>query len=196
MWVALAAGIVLFFAAPQGNPSVAAAIYGASLVFLLGVSGTYHSTVWDPRAWLWMRRLDHVAIFVLIAGSYTPICMLAMSPDSATLWLTLAWTGAGIGTFQAMLWPGAPKLLKSAIYGGLSWMLAVAWPELSASLSSTELGLMLAGGLAYTVGAVVYATRIPDPAPHVFGYHEVFHALVILGAALQFSGLALLVVRS
>ena len=180
--LALAAWIVLAVAAPSARGRLAAHVYGASLFALFAVSALYHRPSWPPRARLFMRRLDHSAIFLLIAGTYTPFCLLLPARTGEPL-LAIVWGGAAAGVLQAVLWTRAPKALVAALYVLLGWVVLPVLPVLRAALGSSAIGLLAAGGVAYTVGAAVYATQRPDPFPRVFGYHEVFHALVIAAAA-------------
>ena len=184
--VALAGWVALALVATPGRARVAANVYGASLFTLFLVSALYHRPAWQPAARRLMRRLDHSAIFLLIAGTYTPIC-LALPPASGQRLLAIVWSGAAAGILQSLLWVRAPKALSAAIYVLLGWVVVTALPALRAALGGTAIALLFAGGAAYTVGAVVYATRRPDPFPRVFGYHEVFHALVIAAAACHFA---------
>jgi hemolysin III len=185
-FVALAAWIALAAVAPAGRGRAASNVYGASLFTLFLVSAVYHRTNWRPRARTWMRRLDHSAIFVLIAGTYTPLCLLLPPPTGVTL-LALVWGGAALGIVQSVAWAYAPRPLVAALYVALGWAVVWVLPTLRAVLGPSALALLFIGGAAYTVGAVIYAARRPDPFPRVFGYHEVFHALVIVAAACHFA---------
>jgi hemolysin III len=183
-YAAAAAGIGLVLAAPSMRARTAAGVYGASLLALFAVSALYHRPTWNPRARLVWRRLDHSAIFFLIAGTYTPFCLL-LGGRSGSVLLAVIWVGAAAGMVQAVGWPTAPKPLVAAVYLALGWVVVPVLPALRLHLGAQSLGLLAAGGIAYSLGAVVYALRRPDPFPRVFGYHEVFHALVILAAALH-----------
>ena len=185
-FAALAAWIVLALAAPGGRGRAAANVYGASLFTLFLVSALYHRPNWAPRARLLMKRLDHSAIFLLIAGTYTPLCLI-LPPSSGLPLLAIVWGGAALGILRSIFWVRAPKPLVAALYVALGWAAFPILPALGATLGTAALVLLGAGGAAYTVGAVVYATRRPDPFPRVFGYHEVFHALVIAAAACHFA---------
>jgi hemolysin III len=132
-----------------------------------------------------VRRLDHSAIFLLIAGTYTPFCLLLPAATGLPL-LALVWGGAAAGIVQSIAWGRAPKALAAAIYVVLGWVIVPVLPALRAELGAGAVTLLAAGGATYSVGAIVYATRRPDPLPKVFGYHEVFHALVIVAAACHF----------
>lgn len=184
--VALAGWIVLALLAGPGRARLAANVYGASLFTLFFVSALYHRPTWRPAARLVMRRLDHSAIFLLIAGTYTPICLLLPVSTGQRL-LSVVWAGAAAGILQSLLWVRAPKALSAAIYVLLGWVVVTALPALRAALGAGAIALLFAGGAAYTLGAIVYATRRPDPFPRVFGYHEVFHALVVAAAACHFA---------
>jgi hemolysin III len=186
---ALSAWILLVAAAPAGAGRTAALVYGATLFALFATSALYHRPNWRPRARMVMRRLDHSAIFLLIAGSYTPFCLVLGGQAGRTL-LWVAWGGAALGVLQSMLWVRAPKPLVAGVYLLLGWVVLPVVPALLRTLGAGAVVLLAAGGLAYTLGAVVYATRRPDPFPRVLGYHEVFHALVVVAAALQFAVVA------
>src|SRR5512138_127377 len=188
-FVAVAAWVALAVVASSTRGRAAANVYGASLFALFFVSALYHRRNWPPRARAWMRRLDHSAIFLLIAGTYTPVCLL-LPPATGLPLLAVAWGGAALGIVQSMLWVHAPKVLVAAIYVALGWAVLPALPTLGTLLGPTALALLAAGGAAYTVGAVIYAAQRPDPFPRVFGYHEVFHALVIAAAACHFAVVA------
>jgi hemolysin III len=190
-FVALVAGVVLVIAAPNGRATFAATVYAASVAAMFGASALYHRIDWRSlRARRWMRRLDHSMIFVLIAGTYTPFALLVLNGGLARAVLIAVWGGALLGIALKMFWPDTPKWLTAAVYVTLGWVAVIAFPELAAKLGVTGMGLVAGGGVLYTVGAVVYALRRPDPAPAVFGYHEIFHVLVIAAAALQYVAVA------
>lgn len=188
-FAALAAWVALAALAPSARGRAAANVYGASVFALFLVSALYHRRNWAPRARAWMRRLDHSAIFVLIAGTYTPLCLL-LPPSAGLRLLAIVWAGAALGIVQSMLWVHAPKPLVAAIYVALGWAVLPVFPTLHTVLGTPALALLGAGGAAYTLGAVIYATQRPDPFPRVFGYHEVFHALVVAAAACHFAVVA------
>jgi hemolysin III len=182
--VALAAWIALAALAPSPRALAAANVYGASLFALFGVSALYHRPTWPQRARLWLRRLDHSAIFLLVAGTYTPFCLVLGGGRGDTL-LAVAWAGAALGILQSVLWVRAPKPLVAIVYVLLGWIILPVLPTLVVRLGPGAVALLAAGGLTYSLGAVVYAARRPDPFPRVFGYHEVFHALVVVAAGLH-----------
>jgi hemolysin III len=184
--VALAGLVALVLLAPGPRARTGALVYGLSLVSLFSVSALYHRPVWSPRARLWMRRLDHSAIFLLIAGTFTPLCLL-LGDGRSRMMLAIVWAGAGLGVLRALLWPRAPRWVATALYLALGWAAVPIVPALYRALGAGPLALLAAGGALYSVGAVIYATRRPDPFPRVFGYHEVFHALVIAAAGLHFA---------
>jgi hemolysin III len=188
----LGAALVVF--APGGRGTLAAAIYAASVAALFGVSALYHRIDWKSAvSRRRMRRLDHTMIFVLIAGSYTPFALLVLDGTLATVILIAVWGGAVAGALMKLLWIDAPKGLVAGTYVLLGWVAVAAFPGLLDELGLGPTALVAAGGILYTLGAVVYALHRPDPVPEVFGYHEVFHALVIAAAALQYAVIAFFV---
>lgn len=190
-FVSLALGAVLVLTAPSGKPTASAAVYAACVTTLFGTSALYHRVNWRTEsARRWMRRLDHSAIFVLIAGSYTPFAILVVDGTLANVILTVVWAGAAAGIVLKLIWIDAPKWLGALIYVLLGWVSVVTMPDLAGHLGLTATAMVAAGGLLYTVGAVVYAIQRPDPSPTVFGYHEVFHLLVIAAAGLQYAVIA------
>ena len=185
---------MLIRAAPTPRATLGAAVYGASLAALLGVSALYHRITWSPRARLWMGRLDLAMIYLLIAGTYTPIALLALEPAHSKLALLIVWGGAAAGVAIKLRWTDAPKWLRSAIYVLVGSIGALFAPEIGRTVGGQALALLGLGGLFYIAGAIVYALQRPDPAPAVFGYHEIFHALVVIAAAVHFAALAKYVV--
>ncbi len=190
-FVALVAGAVLVIAAPSGKATVAAIVYALSMVAMFGASALYHRVDWrSPAARRWMRSLDHSMIYLLIAGTYTPFALLVLDGGLSRAVLIAIWGGAALGIALKMLWPNTPKWLTAAVYVTLGWVAVIAFPELARELGVVGMALVAGGGVLYTAGAVVYALRKPDPVPAVFGYHEIFHVLVIAAAALQFVAVA------
>src|SRR3954453_13450735 len=192
-FVSVVLGAALVIAADGARARLAAASYAFAVSGLLGTSALYHRVTWSTRARAWMRRLDHSMIFVLIAGIYTPFALLVLHGTLATVILIVIWAGAAAGIVLKLCWIDAPKWLIAVIYVALGWVAVAAFPDMLDRLGVTPTALVAAGGVLYTVGAVVYALRRPDPAPQVFGYHEVFHALVIAAAALQYAAIAFFV---
>jgi hemolysin III len=194
-YVSLALGAALVGAAPAGEPRLAAAVYALSVAALFGTSALYHRITWASQAARrWMRRVDHSMIFFLIAGTYTPFALLVLDGDLATVILVVVWGGALAGIVMKLVWIDAPKTLVAIVYLALGWVAVAAFPTLVDELGITGAALVAVGGLIYTAGALVYAFQRPNPAPAVFGYHEVFHALVILAAALQYAVIAFYVI--
>jgi hemolysin III len=184
-------GLALVLVAGTARARIALSVYAISLVALFGVSALYHRMNWrSVSARDWMRRLDHSMIFVLIAGSYTPFAALALHGTLAVSILLAAWAGALLGVVFNLVWRNAPTWLRSALYVGLGWIAVAAAPQLGAAIGLLGMTLVALGGVLYTLGAVVYAIKRPDPVPAVFGYHEVFHLLVIAAAALQYTVIA------
>ncbi len=195
-YASIVATIGLASAASAGRARIVALVYGASLVILFGTSALYHRPMWSPPARARLRRLDHAAIFVLIAGSYAPMGLLALPPESGHRLLAFAWGGCLVGLLKATLWPHSPRWITAASYLAVGWAAVVELRAMGAVLGSFGSGLMLAGGICYSIGAVAYARKRPDPWPATFGYHEIFHALVVLAAALHFVALGRVVLAA
>ncbi|HEU4976137.1 MAG TPA: hemolysin III family protein [Baekduia sp.] len=189
-WVALAAAIALAALVRAGTPRVASLVYGGGLCALFAASATYHRWRWSPRWRPLLRRIDHSTIFVFIAASYTPVALLVMHGPLRWVILAAVWAGALGGVVLSVAWITAPRVLSAACYLALGWVSIVAMPQLIRNLPVAPLVLLAAGGLLYTAGAIVYATKRPDPWPRVFGFHEVFHALVIAAAVTHFVAMA------
>ncbi len=164
-----------------------------SLVGLFGVSAFYHTGNWAPDVKARWRRMDHAMIFVLIAGSYTPITLLALQPAWGISLLAIVWTVAVIGVTLALARFGALHRIGGYLYIGMGWIVVIALPAVVTSLSPSELGLLFAGGLLYTVGAIGLRLNRPNPRPLVFGYHEVWHAMTVAAAACHFTLVCMLV---
>jgi hemolysin III len=190
-YVSLASGTLLVLLAATTRAAVAAAIYAVSVSALFGVSALYHRVTWTTAARRRMRRLDHSMIFLLIAGTYTPVGLLVLKDPLATMVLAVVWGGAAAGIVLELVWTTAPRWLGGVVYLALGWVAVVAMPQLFTRLGVAGGLLLVAGGLVYSAGAAVYALRRPDPAPAVFGYHEVFHLLVITGVATHFLAISL-----
>lgn len=190
----LAALALLAMAAGRGTGVLAvSAVYAVTLVALFGVSSSYHRCTGAPEVVLRWKRADHATIFLMIAGTYTPLCVLGVGGAAGTQMLVLIWAGALLGVLRATLWHRAPRGVSAALYIALGWLLAWYMSEVRAALGDPMLALVLLGGAFYTLGALIYALRRPDPLPAVFGYHEIFHALVIAAAGCHFVFVMLLV---
>lgn len=185
-YVASAVGtaLVVMAATTVGvSAAVACAVYTLTVIGLFTISSTYHLHTWkSPRTRTWMKRADHSMIFLFIAGTYTPIAVLALPPEKRVWVLFVVWGGALGGVALKMLWPHAPRWVGVPFYLALGWVAVFLIPDILHNGGVAALVLILAGGLLYSVGAVFYATRRPDPWPKTFGYHEFFHALVSLAA--------------
>ena len=176
---------------PAGTPRVASVVYGIGLCGLFAASGTYHRWRWNPRWRPLLRRIDHSTIFIFIAASYTPVALLVMHGTLRWVILVAVWTGALIGVVLSVAWITAPRVLSAACYLALGWTVVFALPQMLDAPRRRAAGAARASAASSTrVGAVVYATKRPNPWPSTFGFHEVFHALVILAAAVQFIALA------
>jgi len=184
-FVALVAGGALVVAATGTAAKLGCAVYAVSLANLLGTSALYHRPTWSVRARARMRRLDHSAIFVLIAGTYTPLA-LTLPSETARMMLGVAWVGAAIGVARALFWINAPKWVVAVLALTMGWLALLYLPTIGRVAGAPVLWWMGAGGVLYSLGALAYAFRRPDPWPRVFGYHEVFHALVIAAAVCHF----------
>jgi hemolysin III len=191
-FVSLVAGGALVLSAPTGRAAAMAAIYAGSLSALLGVSALYHRVDWRrPEIRRWMRRLDHSMIFLLIAGTVTPFAVLVLGGALGDALLIAVWAGAAAGIVVEMVWVEAPKWVTVIVYLSVGWIGALGFPAIiiKAGLGA---GILIAiGGILYTAGAIVYARQRPDPNPAVFGYHEIFHALVIVAATAHFAAVAI-----
>ena len=195
-WVAGAASVVLVALAPTGGARVAALIYGAGLIALFSASALYHRWPGDPRWKPWLRRLDHSTIFVFIAASYTPVGLLVLDGTLQTVVLVSVWAGAAAGVTLSLAWISAPRWPVAGCYLALGWVAVIALPELWRQIGPAPLVLLALGGGLYSLGAAVYAIRKPNLWPSTFGFHEVFHTLVIAAALVHFIAIAGWVVPS
>ncbi|TQJ25995.1 hemolysin III [Micromonospora sp. A202] len=184
-FVAVVCGIVLCSIAatrPGWAPLVSCLIYSLTVCGLFGTSALYHRRVWSERGYQLMRRMDHSMIFVFIAGTYTPLCVMLLAPRPATVMLSLVWGGALAGVALKVVWPHAPRWVSAPLYLALGWVAVAMLPEILNGGGVTALVLLVVGGAIYSVGAVFYALRRPNPWPTVFGHHEFFHACTLLAA--------------
>jgi hemolysin III len=190
-FVSLGAGAALVLAASGARAVIAMSIYAVSLSAMLGTSALYHRVTWTPDVRRWMRRLDHTMIFVFIAGTYTPFTLLVMHGTLADVVLIVVWATAAGGIVFNLVWIGAPYWFTAAVYLSTGWVAIVTLPQLWEEIGPLGVGLIALGGALYSAGAVIYARRRPDPRPQVFGYHEIFHVLVIAAAAVQYAAVAI-----
>jgi hemolysin III len=186
-FLAAPAAAALVMGAGGGSARAAALTYGASLLTLFAVSASYHRPTWSPRVRRVLWRIDHSAIFVLIAGTYTPFCLL-LGAAGGRFALAAIWIVAALGVAVSIAWPDAPKKVMALIYVGFGWMAVPVLPMIRATIGDGTLALLFLGGLLYSLGAIVYALRRPDPFPAVFGFHEIFHLCVVAAAACHFVG--------
>jgi len=175
---------------------VSAVAYAVAVAFMFGVSGVYHRVTWSQRWRARVRRIDHAGVYLLIAGSYTPLGLLILDGSWRLAVLSVVWGGVALAILVKVVWIDAPKWLAAAIAITLGWVAVLVMPQVADAIGLTGCVLLVAGGLAYTAGGIVYATERPDPVPAVFGYHEVFHVLVILAVALQWTAIAFYVLPS
>ncbi len=188
--VALAAAVVLVAVAPDGVPRLAALIYGGGLCLMLAASALYHRLKCSPRVRMWLCRIDHSAIYVFLAASYTPVGLLLLEGPVRWIVLGSVWGGCLAGVALSVAWVTAPRILFALSYLALGWVIVLAFPQLTKTLDATPLLLFAVGGLLYSIGAAVYATRRPNPWPRTFGFHEIFHALVVAAALVHFVAMA------
>ena len=188
------AGVALLLAAGSGRARLGALIYVVSLVGMFGSSAALHRRRWSARAWLRMDRLDRAMIYVLIAGSYTPVILLALRPGWREVFLALVWTAAAAGIVLVLLRTAHPVvgLTRMFLYLGLGWVSVLLLPQLAGTLGFGKVALAMVGGLFYTAGVVVLIRQRPDPRPQVFGYHEVWHAFTVAAGACHFAFIWLL----
>ena len=184
--LAVAASIVLVATSPTATARLANVVFGASAVLLFGTSAVYHRGRWSPRVAGVLRRMDHTNIFLIIAGTYTPLTVLLLDWPTNRNLLVLVWAGALAGLLMRVLWLGAPRWLYTPIYVALGWVAVWFLPDFADAGGTGVLWLVMAGGLAYTVGAVVYGLKRPNPSPRWFGFHEVFHTLTVVGFVCHF----------
>jgi hemolysin III len=191
-FVALVGGIVLCSVAatrPGLAPLVSCVIYSLTVCGLFGVSALYHRRVWSERGYKIMRRMDHSMIFIFIAGTYTPFCVLLLDATKATVLLAIVWGGAVGGVALKTIWPFLPRWAGAPLYLALGWVAVAILPDILRAGGVTTLVLLIVGGLTYSVGAVFYALRRPNPWPTVFGHHEFFHACTLVAAACHHVGI-------
>ncbi|WP_051704062.1 hemolysin III family protein [Glycomyces sp. NRRL B-16210] len=190
---AVLAGLILLTTAPTPAARLATAVYVTASAALFGVSALYHRTNLSPRATMRLKRLDHANIYLIIAGTYTPIAVLALEGTARTALLTVIWTGAAAGIAFRTLWIGAPRWLYTPLYIVLGWAAVFVLPQLVEGAGVAATVLIFTGGVLYTAGGVVYALKRPNPSARWFGFHEVFHAFTLAAYAVQFAAVAIVV---
>jgi hemolysin III len=192
-FLALPLAVALSFEVHTDAGRAAAVAFGTSAAVMFGASALYHGVPWPDHRRRWLRRLDHAGIYLLIAGSYTPVGLLVLQGPWRFVVLGIVWIGAAMAIALKFLWVDGPTWLSAAIGIALGWVAVAVFPQILDRVGIAGSLLVLIGGIAYTAGAFVYALRRPDPFPTVFGYHEVFHALVIVAVACQYSAIAFFV---
>ena len=194
--VSLVIGTLLIVGSDGGSGRTASAVFAGSVAACFGVSSLYHRVTWTPRVRPWMRRLDHAGIYLLIAGTYTPVCLLALEGAWRFVVLSLVCVAAAAAVVVKFAWVAAPKWLAAVLGIALGWVGVALLPQLATRLDPAAIVLLALGGIAYTAGAIIYTRRRPDPVPTVFGYHELFHALTIVGVACQYVAIAFFVIHA
>jgi hemolysin III len=193
LYVSLVAGAVLVATAPRGLATWTAAVYALSVSGMLGASALLHRGTWSAEQARVLTKVDHTGIYLLIAGSYTPISLLAMSGVLRAVVFSAVWLGALVGIALEWIWSRPPKGWVTAVYITLGWVAVIGIPQLWTSLGAAGFLLVVLGGVSYTVGAVIHAAQRPDPWPEVFGYHELFHVFVLVALVLHFAAIAFVV---
>jgi hemolysin III len=192
--VSLVTGLILVVAVADTTAErIGCVIYALASAVLFGVSALYHRGTWSDSTHAMLRRLDHSNIFVMIAGTYTPICLALLDGTTRRVVLTVVWVGALAGVVFRVVWLSAPAWLYTPFYVALGWVAVAVLPELAREGGAAVVALIVVGGVAYSLGGLVYALRRPDPAPATFGFHEVFHSLTLVGFAAHYAAVALAV---
>jgi hemolysin III len=194
--LSVAAGITLVALAPSDRAKVSTAVFGVSAALLFGVSAVYHRGHWSPKVTAFLQRFDHANIFLIIAGTYTPFTVLLLPPGPAHTLLWIVWSGAIAGVTFRVFWVGAPRWLYVPVYVALGWVAVIYLPHFLHRGGPAVLTLVIVGGVLYTLGGLVYGIKRPDPSPHWFGFHEVFHALTVAAFATHSVGVWLAVYSS
>ncbi len=195
--VATVASIVLVALAPTTPLTIASAVFGLAAMLLFGTSAVYHRGTWSPRVAGILRRLDHTNIFLVISGTYTPLAVALLPASTARTLLIIVWVGALVGMLARVFWLGAPRWVYVPVYVALGWVAVWFLPAFGRAPNGGPevVWLVALGGLAYTIGAVVYGLKRPNPSPRWFGFHEVFHALTVVGFSCHYAAAALAVLR-
>src|SRR6476659_8034700 len=194
--VSLVVGPLLIVGADGASRRAAATVFASSVAVCFGASALYHRVTWDPDLRRWMRRIDHAGIYLLIAGTYTPVCLLVLDGAWRIVVLAIVYAGAAAAVALKFAWVDAPKWLAAVLGLALGWAGVAILPQLATRLNPAAVALLGVGGLAYTAGAIIYSRRRPNPMPTVFGYHELFHALTIVAVACQYVAIAFFVIRT
>ncbi len=189
--LAIIGGVLLMVFAHDASGRIGAAVWTAGAIILFGNSAAYHLGHWSPLVTDVLRRIDHANIFIFIAATYTPLALATLQPPDSTTLLIVVWAVAVVGLLIQVLWPTSPRWLNVGCYLGMGWV-AVGWlPALWAGGGPVVIGLIGLGGLFYSIGAVIYGRKAPNPSPTWFGFHEIFHALTIVAAMCHFAAIAI-----
>jgi hemolysin III len=194
-FVAVPAGIALALAAQGSEKRAGAIVFASTVAAMFGASALYHRRAWSPRWRPWLRRLDHAGIFALIAGTYTPVALIVLHGGWQISVLAVAWSGALAGILVRLFWVDAPTWLAALLGILLGWVGVIVFPQLLDRIGLAGTLLLLAGGIFYTLGALIYARQLPNPLPEIFGFHELFHAFTIVAVALHYVVIAFFVLR-
>ncbi len=194
--LAVAAGIVLIALSPTAPARISSSIYAFTAALLFGTSGLYHRGKWSPRVEQNLKRLDHCNIFLITAGTYTPFAVLLLSPERAKILLLVVWGGSLAGVIFKVFWVGAPRWLYTPIYIALGWVAVIYLPDFLETGGLAISTLIVVGGGLYTLGAVIYGIKRPNPIPNWLGFHEIFHVLTVAGFITHYIGLSFTVYRA
>ena len=194
--MSLVVGTLLIVGADGVSRHAAAAVFASSVAICFGVSALYHRVTWTPDLRRLMRRIDHAGVYLLIAGTYTPVCLLVLDGVWRIVVLAIVYAGAAAAIALKFAWVDAPKWLAAVLGIALGWAGVAILPQVATRLNPAAVVLLGVGGLAYTAGAIIYARQRPNPLPTVFGYHELFHALTIVAVACQYVAIAFFVIRA
>ena len=186
-FISLGACSLLILKSANSLQFIAASIYSLGVLLMFGISALYHRIHWSPKPRYLMKRLDHSGIYIMIAGTFTPICLLALEKQSGQHLLMLIWGVAGLGIIQSLFFVNLPKMISAILYLIAGYLILPYLGTLSASIGMQNISLIILGGIAYSIGALAYGLKKPVFNPKIFGYHEVFHLLVAIGAMLHFA---------
>lgn len=184
--LAVPAGAILVSHADEGRAVVGAAVYSIGMVAMFGVSATYHRIRWTARTRPWLKRADHAAIFVMIAGSYTPLCLVTLRDTFGSWLLAGVWASTALGVLGAFTGIAEKRIVGLVAYSAMGWAAAAAMPALFNRLGGWNFVLLIVGGVLYSGGSIILGTRWPRGVPHVFGYHEIWHVFVVVAVVLHF----------
>jgi hemolysin III len=194
--VSLVVGTLLVIGADGARERAAAAVFAGSVAICFGASALYHRVTWTPRVRPWMRRLDHTGVHLLIAGTYTPVCLFVLDGAWRVVVFVVVYVGAAVAIAVKFVWPDAPRWVAAVLGLALGWVGVAVLPQLVTRLNPAAVVLLTVGGLAYTAGAIVFARGRPNPLPAVFGYHELFHALTLVAVSCQYVAIAFFVLHA